>query len=208
MAEKYFSKDEAIKFGWQKTFDNIGLFIKAMIIIFIFSVTLNLFAKQTQDTNPALSLFLNVVYYFGSIIFGIGLIRIYLKLCDNQEPQFQDLYLGQGLKLWLSYLVTSLLYILIVLGGLILILVPGIIWAIRFQYCQYLVIDKGLGPVEALRKSSAITMGQKRELFVFGLLLFLINILGFLAFFFGLFITMPLTMIAAASVYRKLLSQT
>jgi uncharacterized membrane protein len=89
----------------------------------------------------------------------------------------------------------------------ILLVIPGIIWSIRFHFFSYLIVDKGVSPIEALKKSSKITKGTKWDLFLFGILLVFINILGALALLVSLFVTMPATMVANAFVYRKLLSQ-
>ncbi len=92
--------------------------------------------------------------------------------------------------------------------GLILLIIPGIIWAIQFCFYDYLIVDRGFGPVDALKKSSEITKGVKLDLFVFGMLLGIINLLGFICLVVGLFVTIPTTMVAMAFVYRKLLAQT
>jgi uncharacterized membrane protein len=207
MAQLQFSRDEAIKFGWQAAMDNLGFFIRALIIIFVVSLTFSVIGKLTEKSYPFISLAANIIYTFFSLMFGIGLIKIYLKIFDSQEPELSDLTFGMNLNLFLSYLVVSLLYTLIIIGGLILFIFPGIYWAIQFQFCTYLVIDKGMGPVEALKKSSALTKGVKWDLFVLGILLLLIILLGILALFIGLFVAIPLTMMAVTFVYRKLLSQ-
>jgi uncharacterized membrane protein len=90
---------------------------------------------------------------------------------------------------------------------MILLIIPAIIWGIKFRFFSYFIIDKGAGPIEALKRSSSITMGAKWDLFLFGLLLIGINILGFLALVIGLFATIPTSMVAIAFVYRKLLTQ-
>ena len=72
------------------------------------------------------------------------------------------------------------------------------------MFFKYLIIDKGLGPIEALKESRRITTGQRWQLLLFVLILALLNILGALALFIGLFVTMPVTMIAMAHVYRGL----
>jgi uncharacterized membrane protein len=123
-----------------------------------------------------------------------------------KKPKLQIFFLL--IHLFFKYLIGDILYGLIIIGGLILLIIPGIIWAIQFQFFGYLIIDKGLGPIEALKKSSKITKGAKWDLFLLGILLVLINILGALALLVGLFATIPTTMIANAFVYRKLLSQT
>ena len=102
-------------------------------------------------------------------------------------------------------LVIKFQYNLIVLG-IILLIILGIILAIKFQFFGYFIVDKGDGPIEALKKSSAITTGAKWNLFLLYLLLLLINLLGAIFLLIGLFVTIPTTMVAIAFVYRKLLN--
>ena len=61
-----------------------------------------------------------------------------------------------------------------------------------------------MGPIEALKASSRATMGSKWDLFLFGLLLGLMNFAGVLLFLVGLFVTIPISMVACAYVYRRL----
>ena len=136
----------------------------------------------------------------------MGLIKIALRFCDKEKGEFAELF--SCFPLFFKYLFGSILCMLIVLGGMILLIIPGIIWSIKFQFFTYFIIDKGLGPIEALKRSSAITKGAKWDLFIFGLLLGLINLLGALCLLVGLFATIPTTIVAMAFVYRKLLAQT
>jgi uncharacterized membrane protein len=89
---------------------------------------------------------------------------------------------------------------------LLLLIIPGIFFGIRLKYATYLVIDKNLGPLEAIKGSWKITRGNVWNLFFLSILLGLINLLGLLCLVIGLFITVPLSMLATAFVYRKLLS--
>ena len=109
--------------------------------------------------------------------------------------------------LFSKYILSLIIYGLIVLAGLILLIIPGIIWAIKFQFFGYFIVDKGLGPIESLKQSAKITKDTKWTLFLFGLLSGLINLLGALLLLVGLFATVPTTMMAKAFVYRKLLGQ-
>lgn len=54
------------------------------------------------------------------------------------------------------------------------------------------------------KKSSLITRGVKWDLFLFDLLLTLINFLGTLCLLIGLFATIPTSMMTTVFVYRKL----
>jgi uncharacterized membrane protein len=135
----------------------------------------------------------------------MGLIRIAIRFCDNEKGGFADLF--SCFPLVFKYLFSSILYVLVVFGGMILLIIPGIIWAIKFQFFSYFIVDRGLGPIEALKRSAVITKGVKWDLFVFRLLLMGINLLGVLCLLIGLFATIPMTMVAVAFVYRKLLAQ-
>lgn len=68
----------------------------------------------------------------------------------------------------------------------------------------FLVVDRGLDPLEALHRSSVLTEGTRFRLFLFLLLCFGLNVLGALAFGVGLLFTIPATALAFAYVYRRL----
>ncbi|AZR73372.1 hypothetical protein BBF96_08240 [Anoxybacter fermentans] len=89
-----------------------------------------------------------------------------------------------------------------------LFVIPGIIWWIKFRFFSYFIVDKGFGPIKALKKSSEITRDVKLDLFLFEVLLRFINVVGALCLVVGLVITVPVTLVANAYVYRELLKQT
>lgn len=78
---------------------------------------------------------------------------------------------------------------------------------IKLQFYSYFIVDKNAGPIEALKKSWAITRGVKWDLFLFGLLLGLITLAGLLALVVGLFVAIPVGLLANTYVYRKLLAR-
>ncbi len=140
------------------------------------------------------------------MIVMMGLIKIFLGFCDGEKGEFSDLF--SCYPLLFKYMVGSIIYGVIVSLGLILLIIPGIVWAIKFQFFDYLIIDRGLGPIDALEKSSEITRGVKLDLLTFGILIGIINLLGLLCLVVGLFFTIPMTRVATAFVYRKLLHET
>jgi uncharacterized membrane protein len=154
--------------------------------------------------EPAFAFLFWIVQTVLDLVIGIGLVSIALKFIDKKKPQYKDLFYYKPI---INYFLASLLTGLIVIGGLILLIIPGIYFAFRLKFAAYLVIDKNLGPVEAIKKSWKMTKGNVWNLFFFGILLGLINILGFICLLVGLFITVPLSMLATAFVYRKLLLQ-
>ncbi len=206
MATKKFSKGEAIRFGWNTMKNNLGFFIGLLLLAGSILIILSILQALTVKGAPGLSFLLSIASTVLQLIMEIGLIKIALKFADSTKAEIGDLF--SCYSLFFKYLGASILYGLIILGGIILLIIPAFIWGIQFQFFGYFLVDKGTGPIEALKRSSSITMGAKWDLFLFGLLIAGINILGFLALVIGLFATIPTSMVAIAYVYRKLLSQT
>jgi len=205
MATKKFSKGEAIRFGWNTMKGNLGFFIGLLIIVSLITVIPSLLQLLMEKDAPDLSLILSIVSVVLGVIIEMGMIKIALEFTDNSKAKLGDLF--SCIPLLPKYLIASILYGLIVLGGMILLIIPAIIWGIKFHFFSYFIVDKGEGAIEALKRSSSITMGAKWDLFLFGLLIIGINILGLLALVIGLFATIPTSMVAIAFVYRKLSAQ-
>ncbi|MEW6572492.1 MAG: hypothetical protein AB1374_02505 [Bacillota bacterium] len=204
MAAK-FSIGEAIEFGWKTMKSNLGFFVALLIIVAIIEMVPEVISEITRENLPAVALLADLLSFVVQMVIGMGVIKIALRFCDGEKAGFADLF--SCLSLFFRYLFAGILYCLIVLAGTILLVVPGIIWGIQYQFFSYFIIDKKTGVIESLKRSSAITKGSRWNLFLFGLLLALINILGMLALLIGLFATVPTTMVANAYVYRKLAVQ-
>jgi len=201
-----FSKSEAIKFGFNFFKSNLSVFLKLAAVLILINIVLNAVVGSFVKINPLLGLIINLFVVFVSIVIQIGIIKIVLDLHDGKPLNFSHLY--SFYHLVLRFLGASILYGLIVAAGFLLLVIPGIIWAVKFQFYSFILVDKQNGIIDSLEKSSVITKGIRWDLFVFGVFLILINIAGFLVFFVGLFVTIPTTMMAQAYVYRKLLSST
>jgi uncharacterized membrane protein len=70
--------------------------------------------------------------------------------------------------------------VLIYLGGLLLCIVPGVIFGLMFSQYFYLQIDRRLEPLESLRQSHKLMQGNKLTLFTIGLAAALVAILAVL----------------------------
>jgi uncharacterized membrane protein len=195
---------QAVRFGWDAMKANVGFLILLQILVAAIFIAEVLCQNAVVNKGAAPHAIVNIVVWIVNTIIYMGLTRITLRYCDKEKASFSDLF--SCISLFFKYFFTSILYSLIVLGGTILLIVPGIIWALKYSQSLYLVVDKGMGPKAALRESARITMGAKWDLFLFGFLLALINVLGALCLLIGLFAAIPTTLIAGAYVYRRLLA--
>lgn len=199
---KSFSKKEALAVGWQtfkeRPFFLIGLFVLTTAVSSLVSVAAD--AVGVGSTAVALS----VVDFAIQICIGMGLMLILLRVYDRAETSYGDIF--EPLHLFWKYAISTLLVLIVVTIGLVFFVVPGIIAIIALVFAPYLIVDRNLGPVEALKESMSITRGHWWNLLFFGIIVTLINLLGAAAFGLGLFITVPVTALAAVHVYRWLLN--
>ncbi len=196
-----FSIEEALKFGWSTTKLNFSFLVKIILIVAVAYLVSGLIRNGLKDI-PVLSFLTAILFWVFHIVLDIGLIKIALKFNGSQKPDFEDLY--NHYPLFWQYLAGSLLSGLIVLGGFILLIIPGIYFSVKLQFVQYLIVDRGLGPMEAIQKSWKMTEGSFWNLLILDIILGAINVLGALALLIGLLWTIPTSSIATAFVYRKL----
>jgi len=216
-----FSIKEALSFGWE-TFKKypwflIGITLTVVVLPYLIQYLLqlpfqsnpppigaDLDPRYTQEWNPMM-LISTIVSSLLSAYLTIGTIRISLKLADGKKTEFKDLYSAKA-ETFIRYVIGGLLYSLIVIAGIILLIIPGIIFAIKYQYYNYLIVDKSLSPFDAIKKSGKITQGYKWNLLLFGFVIGVVTLLGLFALVVGILVAAPVTGLAQAYVYRKLMS--
>jgi len=91
-----------------------------------------------------------------------------------------------------KYLYTLFLSIFVMMGGFILLFIPGIMISISFTMLPYIIIRENKFGFAALERALELTKGHKKTIFLYGLLfIFLISII-FGVLFGGLFILLNL----------------
>ena len=97
---------------------------------------------------------------------------------------------------------------LAVVGGLMLLVIPAFIALTHVAFVKFIAVEEDIKPMDALKKSSAMTKGQRWHIFTLIVVGVLVNVIGALCLLVGLLFTMPLTIIAMTLVYKKLARQT
>ena len=185
-----FSIREALNVGWAKTKEHFWY----LLSVFAICVLIIGAAHRT------------LLHPIAGFLLGISIITVSLAIVHNKIPTYYDLIKSFRTYVipWKSFL-SSLLYCLIVLLGLIAFILPGIYLAIRLQFYKYIAVEhQHLKVTDILRESMRITQGHFWKLFAFLIVIILINIVGALPFGILLVITIPITLLAYAHVYKKL----
>lgn len=200
MKEKGFSIREAISFGWEEMKKNFIFFMAFLILLLsVQMVTRWLFVRPDFDLITQIGMIIGLIV---STLVGFAVRKVALDAANNQTLSLNNL--RQVLPRYLNYFLLQVITSILVFAGFLILIIPGIIWSLQFSMAPYLVIEKDMNPIEALKESSRMTKGRKWRLFVLGLTLALINLAGLLVFIVGIFSTLPTSMVAEAYIYNKL----
>jgi uncharacterized membrane protein len=214
------SPTEAVGFGWNalmKNFAGIALpiavaaFVAAVpgaLIGFVYGLMASLVAEYV---DPSFISVLSGLVQATSSIVSIcvssyitgGIASFALKVARGQPVAFGDVFAG-GPYFGRMFVAALCGGIAVVLGSM-LCLVPGIIVGLGISQYSYIVVDQGLGGIDALKKSWEMTNGHKMNIFVFALLAIGVVIAGYIACILGaLLVSAPVLCIAAAYIYLRI----
>ena len=113
----------------------------------------------------------------------VGWCFLCLRLVRNENATISDIFAGFSHfgRAWLTYIFFGL----IVCAGMLLLVIPGIIWSLKYSFALFAVMDRSLSPREALRLSGRITAGHKLRLLAAAVGVVLMSLIG-MPFAFGL----------------------
>jgi uncharacterized membrane protein len=194
---------EFLSKGWKFTKQHLGFFISYVIIMFFISFLFGGIAEAlSEQGRNFLSFLIHVAGWIVGTFIQMGLYKSALLVTSGIKPGFDQLYTND--KYFFSYFISSLLYGLMILIGILLFIIPGLYVLARYALFPFFVLDKNMGPVEALKAASKASEGKRWFLFLFLIVLGLINIGGALLLGIGLLFTIPISLLAFTAVYRRI----
>jgi hypothetical protein len=189
--------------GWKFTKEHLGFLISYVIIMLVISGLFSGVAEALKDQGRTL---LSVLMHLAGWVVGtfiqMGLYNSALMITSGIKPGFDQLYSND--RHFVSYVLSSILFSIMFLIGFLLLIVPGFYVLARYGLFPFFVIDKDMGPVEALKAASKASEGKRWFLFLLFIVLALLNIAGILLLGIGVLFTIPITFLALTSVYRRL----
>jgi len=146
-----------------------------------------------------------LIVIVGGVIIQIMLQRAQLEVSQNKEPVFSELWQVVK-KMWKKMLLLFLAMIGLIVGGFILLIIPGLIMLRRYFFAPYVMLERNCSVGEALSRSaklSAVNTGS-----VWGVIgvSFLISLLGVIPLIGSLasFVVGSLYCVAPALRYQQL----
>jgi hypothetical protein len=185
---------KAIKYGWESVKKDLWYFVGIAFVVTLVSIVFN------SKGMPAFWVYIGVIVIAW---LTCGYLKIALEYKQGNKLPFDDLF-KQYKYLW-RFIGASLLIGVIVALGFIVLIIPGIYFALKYQFVLNLIVDKDMGVFEAMQKSAEMTKGVKMSLLGFNIVCGGVVVLGFLALGVGVLVAQPVVYLADVYIYRKLL---
>ncbi len=122
-----------------------------------------------------LLIMIGVVWFFftysASMI--LGFIRTMLNFYNTSVVRFRPLFNPRQVA---SCIAAHTIIIVLMMGGFLLFIIPGIIVLLRTMFAIYFIADKNMGPFEAINASWDLTRDKAGVLLGLSIIIFLINL--------------------------------
>ena len=183
-----------------KAYDTLsGKWLRVLFPFFIVALIPNLYQPSPNYSPPIYLAFISL-FASGPFIYGGSLLA--LKISRGEDFNFEMIF--SGFNHFIKTLLLYVSFILIVIAGLILLIIPGIYFSLKYSMCFFALVESpDLSIGEAFQRSSDLMKEDKWKLFLLYLLYFLIVIAGLITII-GWLWAFPLIYVSNAIFYEYL----
>lgn len=195
--------------GWYTLRTGFWRLIGLMAVVVAVSLAVQLPFSVAEAFSPTqLGALIATIIVSYLIIFAVelplsaGTAWTFLRAARGESPSASDLF--AGFRRYVPVLLAMLAVFALVVAGLALLIVPGLLVAVRLFMVPYLILDEQMGPRDALRTSWSTTRGHTWTLLGLAGLSVLITLAGLLALIVGVVVAAAWVAAAQAAMYRAL----
>ncbi len=196
---KSFSIADAFRFGWETFKKEWMFYIGITFLVIAISAIARLIAGASG--------FLGFVLMIGAILLEwwlyAGVTRITLRAHAGQPVSFEMLF-GESWDTLYRFALAAIVAGVLIVVGYVLLIVPGVIVQVMLILFAFAIVDKGMGPIDALKESRRLTKSNRWQVFWFLLLMVLVNAVGAMLAGIGLLVSLPVSLLALTYVYKAL----
>ena len=189
--------------GWRQLWKHFLVLFIIGIIVFVISIPKDIMRRIAPEIGGAGGAVLGILSLpYGILLVGpltYGVSFVYLKAARDEPPDVEDVF--AGFKDYWNVVLASLAVTGIVFFGIALLVVPGIIFWCKLAFTPYLVMDRKMPAVDAIKESWRMTTGHAWKVFLIGLLAIPIGLAGLICVGVGIVISIMWISLAFASLY-------
>ncbi|MCK7597830.1 hypothetical protein M0G74_11165 [Microbulbifer sp. CAU 1566] len=201
---------DTISEAWARTKGNKGtvwlgvlLYLVAYIGISVVATMITGQSITDPDANQGVGAIIsNLIIVAASAPLGAGMMMIGVKIARDEQVSGTEVFAHFDKILPLA--VCMILTYLLVTLGFILLVLPGIYLMVGYCMSIPLIVDKNMGPWQALETSRKAVTKHWFPVFGFLIVMLLLYVAGFLALLIGLIWAIPTLAIAYGVLYRNM----
>ncbi len=206
-----FTVGEALTEAWQRTKGAKGTVWGAMGVMYLVMLVLGfglVYLQMSSGLSPEstggvwLGIGIDALTSAVSTLFTAGL--MYIGVCLAAEKSCSWKTIIEGFPVAVQLLVATILMSLLIVSGLILLILPGIYLAVGYTLTLPLMLDRRLGPWEAMEKSRKAIHKVWWKVFGLFFVMGLITAVSAIPLGIGLIWTLPMNVVLCGVVYRYL----
>lgn len=194
---------DIVGYGWKKFQEYLGQIIVAVLIYFVvigaFSFLGNIISTSIDSIIG--SLLFTLVQLVVQAAISIILIRAVLMVVDGKQIDNAALFSTDNLG---PYIIGSILVSLGTFVGLILCVIPGVIFMFLSYFWNFFLIDKNMEPVEAIKASIELIRNNVGTVLVWAIVAIVLSVVGIILCCVGYLVAAPVVFIGNAYLYRRL----
>lgn len=193
--------------GWRQLWKYFLVLLLIGIIAFVISLPAFVANRTGGDAGAGAVILGIFALAYGILLtnpLGYGVSFAHLKAARGDKLETKDMF--EAFHNYWNAVLANLLVGVIVGVGFVLLIIPGIIFACKLVFTPYLVVDRKMEVIEAVKESWRMTNGHAWKVFGMGLLAILIGIAGLICFGVGIIIAIMWVSLAFASLYHAVSS--
>ena len=221
-----YSVGTALRYGWEKFQANAMPLVLITLVLVLAAGAIQLIGLPIRNAfSPSVSvdpatgmletsgsgglfgaavivgMLLNALSILVQLVVQSGVIKGSLGLTRGQPISFGNAFEGIN---WGQVVLTALLTAIGTFIGLVLCILPGIVFLFLTSYALYFVIDRDLTAVDAIKASFQFTTSNVGPLILFFLASLVVEVIGLCLCGIGLLVAIPVVVIAQAYTFRTL----
>jgi len=206
----------ALSYGWKKFQEYWKQFLVMMLVVgavtlvgTLLAFLLLLPAMSGSDAGAVIG-FVGfsvaiVAVMVVAFVVQAGIYRAGLGVTRGIEPSLGMLVARENLG---TYIGTTLLMGLGYFVGFLLCIIPGLVFLFFTAYAPLIALDKGVGPVDAIKQSIELVRNNAGQVFIILILAYAVQYLGQLACYVGVLVSIPVGLVMLTYSYRALTNDT
>jgi len=149
-------------------------------LVILEALTKQVLGSAAPDGSASWQLLIGLLFY----PLYTGALILFLDAKTRGEAPAKRNLLAATLRMWPTFAVLTALSTLLIMAGLSLFIVPGVWVMIKLVFSEYLLVLRGLGPLDAMRESFKMTRGHVVRILVCVLFVYIpLSVLEGLSFY-------------------------